>query len=322
VNSSSLQGASRRPRPFRGRSPGSLESSRVPAPGVLVYPMGSDGGRDSSRQLVLFFVLTYVVTWTLFITAGSLSDGADGLRLPLLLAGTIAPSTVAVLLTARSSGGRGVRELLGRLLMWRAKLRWYIFAVGFFAAVKVTVALIYRIANGRWPTFGDQAWYAIVAAILVAWIFGGPLGEEIGWRGYALPRLTQRFGASLASVLLGLVWACWHLPLFFLSGLDKYGDQYGQSFPAYLLQVTALSVAIAWLVGNTGGSLLLAVLMHSAINQTKDIVPSRVPGATNMWALSNSPAAWLTVGVLWICAVYFLSRMQRMPCRVTSDHER
>jgi membrane protease YdiL (CAAX protease family) len=180
--------------------------------------MGSDGGRNSSLQVVLFFVLTYVVTWTLFITAGSLSDGADGLRLPLLLVGTIAPSTVAVLLTARNSGGQGVRELLGRLLMWRAKLRWYLFAVGFFAAVKFTVALIYRIANGRWPTFGDQAWYAIVAAILVAWIFGGPLGEEIGWRGYALPRLTQRFGPALASVLLGLVWACWHLPLFFLSG--------------------------------------------------------------------------------------------------------
>ena len=76
--------------------------------------------------------------------------------------------------------------------------------------------------------------------------------------------------------MLGLVWSCGTSPC---SSCPVGGDQFGQSFPTYLLQVTALSVAIAWLMANTGGSLLLAVLFHSAINQTKDIVPSGVPGA-------------------------------------------
>jgi hypothetical protein len=92
--------------------------------------------------------------------------------------------------------------------------------------------------------------------------------------------------------------------------LEKYTDQHGQSFPAYFLQVVALSVALAWLMGNTRGSLLLAVLMHSAINQTKDIVPSKVSGADSSWALSTSGVAWLTVAVVWIAAAYFLHRMR------------
>jgi membrane protease YdiL (CAAX protease family) len=143
--------------------------------------------------------------------------------------------------------------------------------------------------------------------MVVATIFGGPLGEEIGWRGYALPRLTERFGLARASLALGLIWACWHLPVFFIPGLD----QYGQSFPVYVLQVTALSVAMAWLYVHTNGSLLLAILMHSAINQSKDIVPSARSIATNPFALNASLVAWLTIGLLWISAGYFLVRMHR-----------
>jgi membrane protease YdiL (CAAX protease family) len=132
-------------------------------------------------------------------------------------------------------------------------------------------------------------------------------GEEIGWRGYALPRLAARLGLGRASVLLGVIWASWHLPLFFIAGTDTTG----QSFPLYLLQVTGLSVAIGWLYGHTGGSLLLVMLMHSAVNNTKDIVPSAVPGATDAWALSPSLVAWLTVTLLWLCAGFFLFRMPR-----------
>ena len=262
-----------------------------------------------AHQVLVFFALTYLITWTLFITAALLPGTSTGLQLPLLVVGSFGPSLAAIALTARSDGRNGVRELLKRLLIWRVKVRWYLFALGYFAAIKLGVALIYRATTGDWPRFGGQPWYAVLVAIVIAGIVGGPLGEEIGWRGYALPRMSSRLGPAYASVLLGLVWACWHLPLFFLSGLGGFTDQYGQSFPTYVLQVTALSVAIAWLMGNTGGSLLLAVLMHSAINQTKDLVSSKVPNANNMWALSGSLTAWLTVALLWICAAYFLYRM-------------
>ncbi|MFN8583254.1 MAG: CPBP family intramembrane glutamic endopeptidase [Gemmatimonadaceae bacterium] len=260
-------------------------------------------------SLIAFFALTYVVTWACFLTAGALARGEmtalAALRMPLLLIGSFAPSLTAILLTARASGRSGVGELLGRLKIWRVGIPWYAFALGFMACVKGVVALVHRVATGEWPTFGHESWYSILVAIVLAGIVGGPLGEEIGWRGYALPRLADRFGLATGSVLLGVLWGCWHLPIFFIPGLE----QFGQSIPTYLLQVVALSVAMAWLYGHSRGSLLLAVLMHSAINQTKDLVPSAVVGATNPWALSPSRVAWLTVGILWIAAAFFLVRM-------------
>lgn len=146
--------------------------------------------------------------------------------------------------------------------------------------------------------------------MLAAIVISTPVqaGEEIGWRGYAVPSLAARFGFARGSLLLGVIWACWHLPLFFIPGIDKSG----QSFPVYLLQVTAMSVALAWLYVHTNGSLLLVMLMHSAVNQTKDIVPSAVSAATNPFALSTSLVAWLTVALLWICAGYFLVRMPKV----------
>jgi membrane protease YdiL (CAAX protease family) len=136
-------------------------------------------------------------------------------------------------------------------------------------------------------------------------------GEEIGWRGYALPGLSARLGLSSASIALGVIGACWHLPFFFISGTDKSG----QSFLVYLLSVTALSVAMAWLYWRTNRSLLLTMLMHAAVNNTKDIVPSAVSASTNAFSLSSSLVAWLSVAILWICAAYFLVRMRGVKLR-------
>jgi membrane protease YdiL (CAAX protease family) len=302
--------------PFTRRptSPGPAPAAEV---GLRVQPSGAPHSARPVAQVLGFVSLTYVGTWTFFLVA---DHGGAGLRLPLMLLGSFMPSLVAIALTARGDGRRGVRELLARLVQWRVGLRWYVFALTFLAVVKLAVAVVYRVTTGGWPHFGETNVATILVAIVVSGIVGGPLGEEIGWRGYALPRLTQRWGLAPASLLLGVVWACWHLPLFFLAGLTTYSDQFGQSFPTYLLQVTAFSVAIAWLMGNTRGSLLLAVLMHSAINQTKDIVPSKVAGADSMWALSSSSVAWLTVAALWLCAGYFLARMH-LQGRVTRSDQ-
>lgn len=191
------------------------------------------------------------------------------------------------------------------MFQWDVGARWYLFAAGYFPSIKLLVAVVHRIATGQWPRVGEEPWYLMMAAIVVStWVHAG---EEIGWRGYALPRLSARFGLAPASVILGIIWALWHLPLFFVPETTTFG----QSFPVYLLQVTALSVAVAWLYWRTEGSLLLVMLLHAAVNNTKDIVPSAVPGATNVFALSPSLVAWLTVLFLWIPAVYFLVCMSR-----------
>ena len=131
-------------------------------------------------------------------------------------------------------------------------------------------------------------------------------GEEIGWRGYALPRLATRLGLGGASLVIGGVWALWHLPLFFLAGSGSAG----QSFPIYVLHVTALSVAMAWLYWKTDGSLLLVMLMHAAVNNTTDIVPAAVRGATHAFAFNGSVVAWATVGLSWAIAAVLLWQMR------------
>jgi CAAX protease family protein len=256
-------------------------------------------------DLLRFFPLTYAVAWICWYAAWRWEGPLGGLGGPVFLLGVFAPSLVALALAVHKEGRSGALDLLRRIVRWRVPVRWYVFAAGYMAAVKLTVALVLRAVTGRWPQFGATPWYLMAAALLIStW---AQAGEEVGWRGYALPRLAARIGLGPAGVVLGIIWACWHLPLFFFPGTDTTG----QSFPVYLLQVAAMSVAMAWLYWRTGGSLLVVMLLHAAANNTKDIVPSAVAGANNSFTLSPSPVAWLTVALLWLCAAYFLVRMRR-----------
>src|SRR6266581_3668284 len=172
-----------------------------------------DAPRSAARStpagsLLAFFLLTYAVMWACFISVAAVGIPAHSpLGALLLYLGTFAPSLAALWLTARAEGSTGVRALLGRVLMWRVAAHWYVFAVSYIAAIKLTVALIHRLASDAWPRFGNEAWYIIVVAIAFSTPFQA--GEEIGWRGYALPRVAPRVGLARARILLGLIWGCW-----------------------------------------------------------------------------------------------------------------
>ncbi len=228
----------------------------------------------------------YIVSWSFWTAAAAISDWSASpppelalLAVLLFLFGTIAPSLVALLLTARASGREETLTLLRRTVRCEVGARWYVFAITYMAAVKFTVALLHRIATGAWAKVRSNS--------LVhhgdSDCFSTPVqaGEEIGWRGYALPRLIKHFGLAQASIVLGVIWACWHLPFFFI----PRSDNAGQAFPVYLLAVTALSVPMAWLYWRTNGSLLLTMLMHAAINNTASIVSSPASAATNPFTL-------------------------------------
>ena len=253
--------------------------------------------------------MTYAVSWSFFVlpVAMKLTTSSAVAQL-LAFLGAISPSFVALALTWRVEGTPGVRALLGRIGRTQVAGRWYLFAIGYFAAVKLTVAVVHRLAYGGWPRFGEDL-YVIPFAIAIS--TPAQAGEEIGWRGYALPRLAARLGLAPASVLLGVIWALWHLPLFFLSGADKFH----QSFPMYALQVTAVSVAFAWLWAQTGGSLLLPMLFHASINNTKDIVPAAVAGGTGTFGFAASPVSWIGTAILWTCAAIFIVWMVRTESR-------
>jgi len=196
---------------------------------------------EEAVTLIVFFALAYAITWTLFTVVATTIQARTPLGYSLVVAGAFAPATVALSLTAWQEGGRGVRRLLNRLLIADVPARYYAFALSYIVAIKLAAAALHRVLLGAWPRFGSEPWILIPLAIAVSTPFQA--GEEIGWRGYALPRLAARFGLARASLLLGVLWAGWHVPQFYIAG----GDTYHQSFPVWGAEVVAMSVAFAWL---------------------------------------------------------------------------
>jgi membrane protease YdiL (CAAX protease family) len=263
-------------------------------------------GRVASGAAV-FFVLVCAISWTLFFAASTAGGPAATLVFYL---GVFTPGLVAIAWAWSERRGAGVRALTAPLLHVNVPLRWYVFAMSYMAVVKLVTALVYRAAYGDWPPFGAGPWILLPFVIAITTLSFGQAGEEVGWRGHALPRLASHLGLRSASLIVGAAWALWHLPLFFWF---PQADTYHQSFPTYAIGVVALSVAMAWLYQRAGGSLFVMMLMHSGINQSLAIVSSAVPGATNAFALSSSPTAWITTGVLWLFAAWALMTMREQP---------
>jgi membrane protease YdiL (CAAX protease family) len=269
--------------------------------------LSADHERQGKRQrvLTLYFVLVCAISWTLYYVAAT-AGGAAGTLVFYL--GVFTPGLVALAWAWSERRGAGVKSLIAPLFHVNVPLRWYVFAISYMAAAKVLTAMVFRGAYGYWPPFGSGPWLLLPVVIVLATLTFGQAGEELGWRGHALPRLASRFGLRAASIIVGFVWAVWHLPLFFWF---PQADTYLQSFPTYTVGVVAMSVAMTWLYARTRGSLMLMMLMHSAINQSIGMVSSAVPGATDVFALSSSRVAWITAGLLWVFALFALVTMQK-----------
>ena len=252
-------------------------------------------------NVMTFVLLTFIATWTMWIAASAFfPDSLAFASLP----GTIMPAIMALWLTKRESE-QSFRDLVTRLFKWRVSVWYYVFALTFLAAVKLSAASLYRLDTGAWPAFGTTS----LIVMLVGALLSTPVqaGEEIGWRGFMLQRLALRMGFAWASLLVGVTWAAWHLPMFFMPG----GDMVGQSFPLFVLMVTALSVPMAWLYRRTDGSLLLTMIMHAAVNNTAAIVPSRSPAdPDHVFLLFATPIGWLTAIILWVAAAILFIRLR------------
>lgn len=215
-----------------------------------------------SNQTTLFFVLTIAFSWTIY--------GVEFVVGPAPVAlGVVGPLLAGAVLTW-ATGGR-LRQWVGQLFIWRVGGRWYLVVLIGFPVVFVGASTaIYAVLTGYEPDIGvlpERAW--IVLFFLTFQILHAGLGEELGWRGFALPRLQDRYNALIASLVIGFFWALWHLPLFFQP--DSYQAQMGPLI--YLVDTFTLSILFTWLYNSSGGSVLLAVLFHGVFNTTLVLYP-------------------------------------------------
>ena len=213
------------------------------------------------RPLTAFFLLTFALSWAFEIPLVVLGDGIAGTRgfvLNLLAANV--PSALAIVLTAVVLGRGALRKLLGRVLIWRVNPLWYLVVLAPAALAGGMVALNALMGG---PAMGVSV-PLLTAVIMLAFFIvpGSAMGEEIGWRGYALPRLQSGRSALGASLILGAIWGIYHLPLYFTG---QAGRPLGL-FPLFVISTIALSVIITWMYNSTGGSLLLVVLIHATFN--------------------------------------------------------
>jgi uncharacterized protein len=224
------------------------------------------------HQLVVYFVTAFGISWLLWIPLVASAHGLFGWGSAFSsfhLLGSLGPLLAAVLVTGILGGAGGLRELGRRMVRWRVGLGWWALALFGPAALYGLSAVLLRLFSGAWPDlsrFGQTDEYPQLG-LLLFWIvnitcYG--FGEETGWRGFALPRLQRTHSALVASLILSVFWALWHVPLFFaLPTFMSMGI--GGTIGWALFMVTG-SLLLTWLYNSTRGSILIVALFHGTLD--------------------------------------------------------
>jgi membrane protease YdiL (CAAX protease family) len=238
-----------------------------------------------SHDLAVFLVLAFALSWSIWPLTLLNPESV-----PMIPYG---PIIAVFVVLALSRGWAGVRDLLASMVRWRVGLRWY--AVALLLPVVITLVALYLNAlfGGTTPTAADFAGlYTLPLIFLTTTMIKGPLAEEPGWRGFLLPRLQSSYSPLVASLIVGVVWASWHLPLL-------VSDPSGQRPPLqFFVLMVAQSVVLAWVYNGTSGSVLLVILMHGAFNSFLGFMAPAVFGSAaygQFW--------WLLAALWWVVAL-------------------
>ena len=237
------------------------------------------------HDLAVFLVLAFGLSWSIWPLTLLNPEST-----PMIPYG---PIIAVFIVLALARGWAGVWDLLASIVRWRVGPGWY--AVALVLPVAITLVALYfnALFGGTTPTAADFAeWYTLPLIFLTTTLIKGPLTEEPGWRGFLLLRLQSRYAPLVASLIVGVIWASWHLPLLL-------SDPSGQRPPLqFFVLVVAQSVVFTWVYNGTRGSVLLVILMHGASNSFAGFMAPVVFGSAaygQFW--------WLLAALWWIVAL-------------------
>ncbi|HSH04504.1 MAG TPA: CPBP family intramembrane glutamic endopeptidase [Anaerolineae bacterium] len=242
--------------------------------------------------LITYFILAYALFWLIWIPITPFLQNLATLdvpiwAIPLALIGIYAPTWAALIVTFICEGKTGLKTLLRPLTEWRIHLGWYAVAIFLPLLLGLIAILLHTIFTTDTLTLqGKQSAIFLLLATIPITLLNklplGPMAEELGWRGFALPRLQRKYTALTASLILGVLWAFWHLPAFWVPGAALPLDTEPGIIPigAYVLDTVGVTIIFTWLYNHTRGSLIIDFLFHAAYNAlptllfvTLDLIP-------------------------------------------------
>ena len=228
-------------------------------------------GEFEVRNLILFILIAFGWTWLFYLPSilsptggGRTSTGTIELHILILEnIGNFGPLVGAVSLTFINEGKEGIKQLWKRFWNFDINKKWVII-IFFLLPILSGIAFFTAVFNeGVIPklVWLSQPWLLIFWFIIL-FTFAGGLAEEFGWRGYAIDRLQAKYNALYSSIALGVIWAFWHLPFWFVAGSSHQSN----SFLWFLVLVIFLSILYTWIYKNTEGNLLAATIFHAMSN--------------------------------------------------------
>jgi membrane protease YdiL (CAAX protease family) len=251
---------------------------------LAAAPAARASARTAPSSPWAFFALACLFSWLDWGLVIASARGWMPWRVGPNSWGSFGPALAALVLAWRAGGGASVRALLAPMV--RVRVGWpnaALALLGPFVLVGAAVALSVAFGQPLGPVQMPDPLETVVLALAI-FVIGGPLGEEIGWRGHALPQLLRTHSPALASLLVAAMWAVWHLPLFWMPG----AAQEGSSIPGFVALLSAFSVLTTWLWLRGGGSLALAMAFHWSINVSTYLLPGVLPGVADSKAFSWS----------------------------------
>ncbi len=234
--------------------------------------------------LVAFFVLAYSISWAweLPLVAGG-QTVYQGVGWPTHMPALLAPMVAAFIVTAWRLGRVGVRDLVARTFRWDVGWRWWAAALSPLLFLALAMGVVAATGNSV-PSTSDFAEFSGISSVLTVVgvlafiVVVNGFGEEVGWRGFALPNLQRRFSPLTAALIVAGLWAAWHLPMFFL--VDNFkGFSIGTTI-GFVIGLTCGSVVATWLYNRSGASILMVVIWHSVYNLASGTAAASAAGGT------------------------------------------
>lgn len=252
--------------------------------------------RERWERLPLFLAIAFGWSWFHWLLSGLLPVNSTG-RAVLRVLATFGPSAAALVVAGLALGRAGTLRWAAGCLRPRAGIRWYCLA--FFAPLFLMwlAYWLHAVLHNLPGAIQVHGVWALSLNFLLIFLLGGPAGEELGWRGFMLPAMQARLNPHLASVLLGVIWALWHLPLFLLPGTV----QSHLPFWLFLLNAVPFSVILGWVFHRDGHSIIGPLVLHTAVNGWTMVIPI-VPDEKGYGAFAVGTAVMWVIGACVVAA--------------------